>query len=83
LKIGGSRTNQERPHSALGYQTPATILGKDDGWQRGGAASSNSEGENSSPTIGCQATIVKPHDGEIGEQSGSGEPTEAIITQKT
>ncbi len=63
--------NQERPHSALGYQTPATIY-----W---GAASRKPavadfftfQAENSSHTNGRQATIVETHDGEVGETQAS------------
>ena len=75
--------NHERPHSALGYQTPATIYGEDSSRQMAEADSSSPEGENSSHTKGHQATIVRPHNGEIGEQSGPVPTTEAIITQKT
>jgi hypothetical protein len=75
--------NHERPHSALGYQTPATIYGEDSSRQMAEADSSSPEGENSSHTKGHQATIVRPHNGEIGEQSGPVATTEAIITQKT
>ena len=75
--------NQERPHSALGYQTPATIYEEDSSRQMARGATSSPAGENTSHTKGRQATIVRQHNGEIGEQSDPVATTEAIITQKT
>jgi len=75
--------NQERPHSALGYQTPAAIYEEDSSRQMASVATSSLTGEHSSHTKGRQATINRPHNGEIGEQSGPVATTEAIITQKT
>lgn len=75
--------NHERPHSALGYQTPATIYGVDSSRQMAEADSSSLEGENSSHANGRQATIIRPHNGKVGEQPASVTTTEAIITQKT
>ena len=75
--------NQERPHSALGYQTPATIYEEDSSRQMARGATSSPAGENTSHAKGRQATIVRQHNGEIGEQSDPVATTEAIITQKT
>jgi putative transposase len=75
--------NHERPHSALGYQPPAAIYEEDSSRQMARVATSSLTGEHSSHTKGRQATISRPHNGEIGEQSGPVATTEAIITQKT
>jgi putative transposase len=75
--------NHERPHSALGYQIPARIYGEDASRQMAEVATSSSVGGNSSNTHGRQATIIRQHTGEFGEQSGPVTTTEAISTQKT
>jgi putative transposase len=75
--------NHERPHSALGYQTPARIYGEEASRQITEVDTASSVGENLSNTLGRQATIVRQHNGEIGEQSGPVATTEAISTQKT
>ncbi len=75
--------NHERPHSALGYQTPETVYWESASWATVSVACSGVEGENSSHTNGCQATIVEHHDGEVGAKSGSVTTTESIIIQKT
>lgn len=75
--------NQERPHSALGYQTPATSYWGCSSRQMAGADVSNPKGENSMHTSDRQATIVEQRDGEVGEKPGSVTTTEPIMTQKT
>jgi putative transposase len=75
--------NQERPHSALGYQTPATVYWGCASRKTAATDFSNFEAENSLHINGRQATIVGPHDGEVGEKPASVTTTETIITQKT
>ena len=75
--------NQERPHSALGYQTPARIYGEEASRQMAEVDTSSSVGENLSHTHGRQATIIRQHDGEFGEQSAFVAITAAKSTQKT
>jgi len=75
--------NQERPHSALGYQTPATVYWGCASRKTAAADFSNFEAENSLHINGRQATIVGQHDGEVGEKPASVTTTETIITQKT
>lgn len=75
--------NHERPHSALGYQTPATLFWEGSRLQRAEAAASSSKGENSSHTSGRQTTIVRQRNGEIEEQSVFVTTTETNSTQKT
>jgi len=75
--------NQERPHSALGYQTPATVYWEGTSQKPIAADFSNVAGENSPHTHGRQATFAGQHDGEVGEKSGPVATTETIMTQKT
>jgi putative transposase len=75
--------NQDRPHSALGYQTPATVYWGYATRKTAAADCSNVEAENSPHTNGRQATIVGQHDGEVGEKPASVTITETIMTQKT
>ena len=75
--------NQERPHSALGYQTPANSYWGCSSRQMAGVDVSNPKGENSTHTSGRQATIVEQRDREVGEKPGSVTTTETIMTQKT
>jgi len=75
--------NQDRPHSALGYQTPATVYWGYATRKTAAADCSNVEAENSPHTNGRQTTIVGQHDGEVGEIPASVTITETIMTQKT
>ena len=75
--------NHERPHSALGYQTPATLFWEDSRLQMAEADVSNPEGGNSSHTPGRQATIVRQRNGQVGEQPVSVTTTETIMTRET
>ena len=75
--------NHERPHSALGYQTPGTAYWGGARQKTAAGDFANVAGENSSHTTGRQATISEPHDREVGEQPGSVTTTETIMTQKT
>ncbi len=74
--------NQERPHSALGYQTPATVYWGDASRKTAAADVSTVETKYSSHTNGRQATIVGAHDGEVGANPASGKTTETISTQE-
>jgi len=67
----------------LGYQTPAAIYEEDSSRQMAEVDTSSPAGENSSRAHGRQATIIRPHNGEFGEQSTSVTIREANITQKT
>jgi len=75
--------NHERPHSALGYQTPATVYWAPATPQRARANLASSEGENSTPTNDHQATIDSHRDGRVKGKLGSVTTTEPIMTQKT
>jgi len=83
IEDGRQQYNHERPHSALGCQTPATIYGEDSSRQMAEADSLSPEGGDSSHANGRQATIIRPHHGEVGEQPAPVTTTEAIITEKT
>jgi len=67
----------------LGYQTPATIYGADTSWQITEAGASSPERESLPHIHGRQATIIRQHNGEVGEQSAFVPMTEANSTQKT
>ena len=56
--------NHKRPHSALGYQTPATIYEEDSRRQRTDADASSPAAEISSHTKSRQTTISRQHNGE-------------------
>jgi len=77
------RYNQDRPHSALGFQTPATVYWEGASRKPIAADFSKDAIENSPHTNGRQATIIRPHNEEVGVQPASATTTEAIITQKT
>lgn len=75
--------NHERPHSALGYQTPGTVYGGGARHKTAAGDFAHVAGGNSSHTTGRQATISEPHDREVGKQPGSVTTTETIMIQKT
>ena len=75
--------NHQRPHSALGYQTPARIYEEDASRQMAEAEASSPAGKISGHRLDRQATISRPHNGEVGEQPALVTTTEAIITEKT
>ncbi|MEO6202829.1 MAG: IS3 family transposase [Nitrospirales bacterium] len=70
--------NQERPHSALGYQMPTTFYWEDPNRKPITAEGATGAGENSTHTTGHHATFVGAHDREVGEHPGSVTTTEAM-----
>ena len=74
--------NHQRPHSTLGYQTPASSY-----WGQGGhnllARISQGQPPKTTHTIGHKTTIVDRSDSEVGEKSFRIERAQDLITRKT
>ena len=74
--------NHQRPHSTLGYQTPASSY-----WGQGGhnllARIAQGQPPKTTHTIGHKTTIVDRSDSEVGEKSFRIERAQDLITRKT
>ncbi|MCA9452466.1 MAG: transposase [Nitrospiraceae bacterium] len=78
------RYNQERPHSTLGYQTPARVYGKAARQGSGSEVSSGAVLKISTPIFDHHATIGTRPDSEAGKKSTiRGSSDQDTITRKT
>ena len=75
--------NQQRPHSTLGYQTPASVYWGTGRPRFGCKEFSGTAPEKSTHTVDHKATIVDRPDSEIGGKSSSMGRAQDLITRKT
>jgi putative transposase len=75
--------NQQRPHSALGYQTPATAYWGQPSRKTIGRRGARGKSEMLLPTIEPEATIIARLGSEVGVEGGSLRGRKTLMTQKT
>jgi len=75
--------NHDRPHSALGYHTPATAYWGTSSSESVAGSLSTPESEKRPHVFGCRATIEDRADSEVGAVGISSSVVEERITRKT
>ena len=75
--------NQQRPHSALGYQTPATAYWGQPRRKTIGRKGAKGETEILWPTVGHKATISARPELEVGSEGDLLRVSKTLITRKT
>lgn len=75
--------NQQRPHSTLGYQTPATAYWGTASPRAGSGGYSGTAAEKSMHTVGHQATIADRPDSEVEGKPSCKSREQYMITRKT